>query len=191
MSGGKSTLLFSVITSIVLITCMSGCMNKETSPVRLYYEPPQRLINDYRGMVSMEGIAWTWLKLGVRLGNYDSITLKPFHNFTLVEDQNITAVLYEDFKAWLDKSDLTLDNEGELICEVAIVELTLERDFINKVNPFYEKKDDLLLEIELIITERNTQDTLYKIRHGVVASEVAMLTKQLLADLITYFNAHM
>ncbi len=190
MCEGNGKLLFSVIT-IVLISCMIGCLNKENSADRLYFEPPQRLINDYRGMVSMEGIEWTWLKLGVHFGNYDSIALKPFQNLTLIDDQNITDVLYKEFMAWFEKSDLTLNNEGEIICEVAIVELKIERNFINRVNPFYEKKDDMWLEIELIITERDTQNTLCKIRHGAMASEVDMLSKQLVADWISYFDSHM
>ncbi len=186
----KGKLLFSVIT-IILFSCISGCLSKKNSTDRLYFEPPQRLINDYRGMVSMDGIEWTWLKLGVHFGNYDSISLKPFQNLTLIDDQNISEGLYKDFMAWLGKSDLTLDNEGEIICEVAIVELIIERDLINRVNPFHEEQKDLLLEIELIITERDTQDILCKIRHAATASEADMLAKQLLADLIFYFDLHM
>jgi hypothetical protein len=190
MCKGNGKLFFSVIT-ILLISCMIGCLNKKNSTDRLYYEPPQRLINDYRGMVSMEGIEWTWLKLGVRFGNYDSISLKPFQNLTLIDDQNISEGLYEDFMAWFEKSDLTLDNEGEIICEVAIVDLIIEREFLNRVNPFYEENIDLLLEIELIITERDSRDILCKIRHATTASEVDMLAKQLVADLIVYFDSHM
>jgi len=182
---------YKLLITIVLISCIIGCLNKGKSTDRLYFEPPQRLIKDYRGMVSMEGIEWTWLKLGVRFGNYDSIALAPFQNLTLIDDQNITEVLYKDFMAWFEKSDLTIDNDGEIICEVAIVELKIERDLINRVNPFYEEQKDLLLEIELIIKERDTHDILCKIRHAATASEVDMLAKQLLADLIVYFDSHM
>jgi hypothetical protein len=190
MCKDNGKLFLSVIT-ILLISCIIGCLNKKNSTDRLYFEPPQSLINDYRGMVSMEGIEWSWLKLGVRFGNYDSISLKSFQNLTLIDDQNISDGLYENFMSWLEKSDLTLDNEGEIICEVAIVELIIERDLINRVNPFYEENKDLLLEIELIITERDTRDILCKIRHTATASEADMLAKQLLADLIVYFDSHM
>ena len=38
--------------------------------------------------------------------------------------------------------------------------------------------------------EKNTQETICKIRHGVTGTDINIITDQILADLIRYFEAH-
>lgn len=184
----KSKYIVSIIT-ILYICLLIGCAN-ETINKKLYFEPPARIIKGYTGMVEGEGINWVWLKLGVRLRSYPNLTIKPFQNLTSLDDQNISGKLYQGLLTWFKENDIILLDNGELICEGAIVELKLERGFFSKVNPFYEKEDDLFLELELVLREKNTQETVWKIRHGATGDEVDTIAEQVLADLIRYFDTH-
>jgi len=185
----RSKFLFSLLT-ISYLCLLIGCFNKGANSKKLYFEPPERLIKDYTGMVEGEEVDWVWLKLGFRLRSYPSITIKPFKNLTSIDDQNISERLYQGLLTWFEENDVILSDDGDAICEGSVVELKLERDFINKINPFYEKIDDLFLEVELVLREKITHDTVCKIIHGAMGSEVDIIVEQVLADLIRYFGSH-
>lgn len=185
----KSKSIFFLIFTLV-VCFLTGCVNKGPTNKKLYFEPPERLIKNYTGMVEGEEVNWVWFKLGVRLRSYPNITIKPFQNLTAIDDQNISGRLYQGLLTWLKENDIILLDNGELVCEGAIVGLKLDRDFINKINPFYEKEDDLFIELELVMNEKTTQDTVCKIRHCATGSEVDKIESQVLDDLIRYFDSH-
>ena len=185
----RGKFLFSLLT-IPYLCLLIGCFNKGANSKKLYFEPTERLIKEYTGMVEGEEVDWVWLKLGFRLRSYPSISITPFKNLTSIDDQNISERLYQGLLTWFKENDIILSDNGEAICEGAVVELKLERGFINEINPFYENVDDLFLELELVIREKTTHDTICKIRHGAVGSEVDIIVEQVLADLIRYFGSH-
>ena len=190
MHKGKRKFIFSFI--IILHFCfITGCMNKGAKNERLYFEPPLRLINDYTGMIEVKEINWVWLKLGVKFSNYRSITIKPFQDLTSIDDQNVCEKVHRELITWFENSDLEVSDAGEIICEGALVELKHKRNFIKGVNPFYEKVDDLSMDVEIVIKEDATQDIICKIRHGAIGSEIDAIVKSVLAGLITYFDSHM
>lgn len=186
--GGSKSIFY--IIAVIHVFLMIGCFNKGSDGKKLYFEPPGRLIRDYTGMVEEEQVNWAWLKLGVRLRSYPNIAIKPFKDFTSMDNYNVSEKLYQELVAWFKKNDLIISDNGELICEGAIVDLKLERFFFEDINPFYEKVDDLFLEIELVMKEKNTGDTVCKISHGAVGSEANVIVEQVKADLIKYFDAH-
>lgn len=175
---------------MLLVCLLTGCWNKQSHTSRLYFEPPPSIIGDYTGMGEVEDINWAWFALGDRFGHYRSITIKPFKNLTSVNDQNVSERLSKGVMTWFEEHGLEVSDEGDMVCEGALVGLKLERDFLNKYNPFYEDKDDLSLEVELVMTEQTTGKTISKIRHGVTGYEVDMLVKRLLDDLAQYFESH-
>ena len=176
----------------ILFAChFTGCFNKRSTTDRLYYEPPPSIIADYTGMVEVKGINWAWFRLGDRFSHYRSITIKPFQNLTSVKEHNVTERLFKGVIKWFEDNGIEVSSDnGDMICEGAVVELKLERDFLNKYNPLYEEKNDLSLEVELVITERTTHHTISKIRHGVTGYEVGVLVKRLLDGLVQYFDLH-
>lgn len=176
--------------SILLACLLTGCFNKKPATDRLYFEPPPSIIGDYTGMVEVKGLNWSWFRLGDRFGNYRSITIKPFQNLTSVKDQNVSERLSKGVIKWFEDNGIEVSDNGDIICEGAVVELQLERAFLNKYNPLYEEKNDLSLEVELVITGRTTHNTISKIRHGVTGYEVDMLVKRLLDGLVQYFDSH-
>lgn len=190
MKKGKNRFIIFFIT-ILHVCLLTGCFfNKEPNDKKLYFEPQPKLIEDCTGMVEGADVNWSWLKLGVRLSRYPSITIKPFKNLTSIDDQMICERLHQELTTWFKKNDIALSDNGQIICEGAVVELKLERDFINSVNPLYEEQDDLFLELELVIREKTTHDAICKIRHGAVGSEVDIIVEQVLAGLIRYFESH-
>lgn len=175
---------------LLQIFLIAGCFGKRSVNKPLYFEPPPIFIGDYTGMVEDEDVNWAWLRLGVRLRSYPTMTIKPFKNITQVNDQGIAEQLYQRLVQWCKEKNIDLSDEGELICEGAIVELKLTRAFINKINPFYEEGDDFLLEVELVLREKNTNTVVGKIKHGAVISEITTLEEEVLTGLIKYFEAH-
>ena len=190
MSNGINRLIIPFI-SILLASLLAGCFNKRSATGRLYYEPPSNIIGDYTGMVEGRELNWAWFRLGDRFSHYKSITIKPLQNLTSVKEQNVSERLSKGIITWFEDNDIEVSSDnGDLICEGAVVALKLERDFFNKYNPLYEDKHDLSLEVELVITERTTHHTIAKIRHGVTGHEVGILVKRLLDGLVQYFDLH-
>jgi hypothetical protein len=166
-----------------------GCFFKvEKKP--LYFIPPAKIIEDYTGLMEGEDVNWVWLKLGTRLSSYPNITIKPFENLTSLDDQGVTNKIHQGLLNWCKENEIILTDNGELICIGGVVELKLDRAFIYDVNPFYEKEDDFFLVLELVMKEKNTQETICKIRHGVTGSDVNIIAEQVLSDVIGYFDSH-
>ncbi|MHA1974089.1 MAG: hypothetical protein ACTSW1_13910 [Candidatus Hodarchaeales archaeon] len=182
--------LIIAFVSILLACLLTGCFNKKSTTDRLYFEQPPSIIGDYSGMVEVKELNWAWFRLGDRFGNYRSITVKPFQNLTSVIDQDVSEKLHKGVIKWFEENGIEVSDNGDITCEGAVVELKLERAFLDKYNPLYEEKNDLSLEVELVITERTTHNTISKIRHGVTGYEVGMLVKQLLDGLVQYFDFH-
>lgn len=178
----------------VLMTCMvmllSGCFSKEKPAGRLYFEPPARLIEDYTGMVEVMELNWAWAQPGFKLGNYQSLSLAPVSNLTEVKDSTVAKRVDEELTAWFTQNGFALSQGGQLSCEGAIVALKLERTFVEKKYIFREKAADLFLEMEFVIKEMPAQNTLCKIRHGVIASQSDQLAGQLVSGLLSYLDAH-
>lgn len=189
MDRKRAEFLFSFI--IIILACfLFGCFNKGPTTDRLYFEPPTRLIDNYSSMVEEEEVNWAWLKFDVRFGNYRSITIKPFQNLSFMDDQNISERLYKELTGWFKESGIEVSDNGEIICEGAVVELIIERGFFKKVNPLYERENDFYLEVELVIKEDTTQNTICKIRHGAVGNDIEIIIKRLQAGLFRYFDSH-
>jgi hypothetical protein len=173
-----------------LLVLISGCFGKDTKPGKLYFEPPARLIDDYTGMVEVQELNWAWSQPGFELGTYRSLSLKPVLNLTEVEDSTVTARIDEELSAWFTKNGFSLSDDGQISCEGAIVALKLDRSFTEKKYIFREKAADLFLEMEFVMKEMPAQNTICKIRHGVIASQRDQLAGQLVSGLLSYFEAH-
>jgi len=178
----------------VLMTCMlmpmSGCFNKDKPAGRLYFEPHPRLIEDYTGMVEVMQLNWAWSQPGFKLGTYQSVSLTPVGNLTEVQDSTVARRIDEELTAWFTQNGFALSQDGQLSCEGAIVALKLERTFLEKKYIFREKAADLFLEMEFVIKEMPSQNTLCKIRHGVIVSQSDQLAAQLASGLLSYLDAH-
>ena len=164
--------------------------SEPTEDVKLYYEPPERLIDDYTAMIEVEEVDWAWSELGFSFSDFQSITINPVVLLAEGPDQQMADEIYQGLTLWFEESDLQLSDSGELLCEMAIVELDLERSFISKVNIFDESTDHFLLQVELIITDTRRQYPLIKIRHGDVAPKKNMLLHRVMVGLISYFESH-
>ncbi len=188
MSHCRRKCLFLIIT-VISLSFLIGCFLKgEKKPP--YFNPPAKIIDDYTGLMEGEEVNWVWLRLGVRLRSYPNITLKPFENLASIDDQGITNRIYKGLQAWFKENDIILLDDGELVCIGALIDLNPNRPFYYEYNPFYEKEDDLFIELELVMREKNTQETICKIRHGVTGTDINIITDQIRADLIRYFEAH-
>ncbi len=183
---------FVIYTCIISLLC-SGCFLKRSEPsedVKLYYEPPDRLIDDYTAMIEVEEVDWAWSELGFSFSDFQSITINPVVLLAEGSDQKTADEIYQGLTLWFEESDLQLSDAGDLICDVAIVESDLERSFISKVNIFDESTDHFLLQLELIITDTRRQYPLVKIRHGAVAPKKNLLLHRVMVGLISYFESH-
>lgn len=179
-----------VFICILFVGLLTGCFNKQSNTSRLYFEPPLSLIGDYTGMAEDEEINWAWFTLGDRFGHYRSVTIKPFKNLTSINDQNVSEQLSREVIQWFKENGFEVSDDGEMVCEGALVDLKLERDFLNKYNPLYEDMNDLRLEVELVMTQQTTGKTISKIRHGVTGYKIDQLVKRLSDDLGRYFESH-
>lgn len=173
-----------------LSVLISGCFGRDATPGRLYFEPPERLIDDYTGMVEVQELNWAWSQPGFKLGSYRSFSIKPVLNLTDVEDSAVAARIDEELSAWFEKNGFSLSDDGQIACEGAIVALKLDRSITEKKYIFREKAADLFLEMELVMKELPAQNTVCKIRHGVIASQSDQLAGQLVSGLLSYFEAH-
>jgi hypothetical protein len=170
-----------------------GCFFRKSETdkeAKLYYEPPDRLIDDYTAMIEVEEVDWAWSELGFSFSDFHSITVNPVILLAQGPDQKMADKIYQGLTLWVEESDLQLSDSGDLLCEVAIVELNLERSFFNKVNIFDESTDHYLLQIELIITDTKRHYPLLKIRHGAVAPKKNLLLHRVMVGLISYFESH-
>ena len=176
-------------TVLCLILMSSGCLKSSSSPtVKLYFEPPETLITDYTAMVEVEELNWAWTALGFRFSNYRSVTVNSVASLVAVTDKSVDEKLYRGLISWFEEAGIQLSDGGDLLCELAVVDLNLERSFLKKVNPFNEDNNDLVLEIELLITVRATGESVCKIRHGALGSTPDMLLKRVLGGLYSYFD---
>lgn len=179
-----------IMLSLCLV-CGTGCKSSgETETDTLYFEPPDRLIDDYAGMFQTNEVNWAWNQIGFRFSNYPSLSLTPFHLFNHEPDQGLALKLDEGLLAWFNEAGITLSDSGTIVCEGAIVEAKLERGFFKKINLFAEDKRDFLLEVEVVIKETATNTTLCKIRHGAIGADLDSLQEQVLAGITSYFNLY-
>jgi hypothetical protein len=173
-----------------LLVLIFGCFGKDTKPGKLYYEPPARLIDDYTGMVEVQELNWAWSQPGFTLSNYQSLSITPVSNLTGVEDISVANRIDEALAAWFTQNGFRMSDSGQISCEGAIVALKLDRSFTEKKYVFREKAADLFLEMEFVIKEMPAQNTLCKIRHGVIAPQRDQLAGQILSGLLSYFESH-
>ena len=141
--------LWSVIFACCICLVSSGCFLKRSeSPeeVKLYYEPPDRLIDDYTAMIEVEQVDWAWSELGFSFSDFESITVNPVMLLAQGPDQKMSDKIYQGLTLWAEESGLQLIDSGDLLCDVGIVELNLERSFFSKVNIFDESTDHFLLQ---------------------------------------------
>ena len=179
-----------LLVGFVVCSLLAGCIHRGQISGRLYFEPPARLIEDYTGMVEVLELNWAWLQPGFKLGNYQSLSLAPVSNLTEVQDSTVAKRVDEALTAWFTQNGFSLSQGGQLSCEGAIVALKVDRSFTEKKYVFREKAADLFLEMEFVIKEMPAQNTLCKIRHGVIASQSDQLAGQLLSGLLSYLDAH-
>ena len=188
----NKTVGFIIYTCIISLLCTGCFLKRSEAPedVKLYYEPPDRLIDDYTAMIEVEEVDWAWSELGFSFSDFQSITINPVVLLAEEPDQKMADEIYQGLTLWFEESELQLSDAGELICDVAIVELDLERSFISKINIFDESTDHFLLQVELIITDTRRQYPLIKIRHGAVAPKKNLLLHRVMVGLISYFESH-
>ena len=181
--------LFSMLALFLLCTtaCKStGDDNNDT----LYFEPPDRLIDDYAGMFQTDEVNWAWTQLGFKFSNYKAVSLQPFHLFIETSDKGLAHKLDQGLLVWFEEADILLSDSAAIVCEAAIVEAKLERGLLKKLNLFAEDKRDFLLEVEVVIKETATNTTICKIRHGAIAADVALLQERVLGGITSYFSAY-
>ena len=182
---------FLLILLVLCIVCNTGCRSREkTGTDTLYFEPPDRLIDDYAGMFQTDEVNWAWNQIGFRFSNYPSISLTPFQLFMNETDQGLADQLTQGLLAWFKEAGIELSDSGTIVCEGAIVEAKLERGFFQKINLFAEDKRDFLLEVEIVIKEPATNTTICKIRHGAIAEDLDSLQEAILAGITSYFNLY-
>ena len=97
---------------IVVLYFLCGCLGKGTSGGRLYFEPPERLIDDYTGMVEVMELNWAWAQPGFKLDNYQSLSLNPVINLTGVKDNGIARRVDEKLAAWFAENGFSLSESG-------------------------------------------------------------------------------
>jgi len=185
-------ILYSLFICFVLLAPY-GCFFKgeKSKPVdKLYFEPPDRLINDYTSLIEGGKVDWAWSEIGFSFSNFESITVNPVAILAPGPDQNMATDIYKGLTLWFEESEIQLTDDGELLCEVAIVEMNLKKSFLQKVNIFDESTDHFLLQIELIITDRKRDYPICKIRHGAVAPDKNVLVHRVMVGLISYFEFH-
>lgn len=185
-------ILYSLFICLVLLAPY-GCFFKgeKSKPVdKLYFEPPDRLINDYTSLIEGGKVDWAWSEIGFSFSNFESITVNPVAILAPGPDQNMATDIYKGLTLWFEESEIQLTDDGELLCEVAIVEMNLKKSFLQKVNIFDESTDHFLLQIELIITDRKRDYPICKIRHGAVAPDKNVLVHRVMVGLISYFEFH-
>lgn len=185
-------ILYSLFICFVLLAPY-GCFFKgeKSKPVdKLYFEPPDRLINDYTSLIEGGKVDWAWSEIGFSFSNFESITVNPVAILAPGPDQNMATDIYKGLTLWFEESEIQLTDDGELLCEVAIVEMNLKKSFLQKVNIFNESTDHFLLQIELIITDRKRDYPICKIRHGAVAPDKNVLVHRVMVGLISYFEFH-
>ena len=171
----------------------SGCFFKRSEHAKnekLYYEPPERLIDDYTALIEEKEVDWAWSELGFTFSDFQSITVNPISVLVPAPDLKMADKIFQGLTLWFEESDIVLSNAGDLICNVAIVDLNLKRSFFSKLNLFDESTDYYWLQIELIITDRKTQYPICKIRHGAVASDKNVLLHRVMVGLISYLESH-
>ena len=192
MNTRKRTVTYSlfIILSLCLL-CTTACKSTgETETDALYFEPPDRLIDDYAGMFQTDEVNWAWTQIGFKFSNYQSLSLQPFRLFIDVPDQGLAQKLDQGLIDWFNEAGITLSDSGTIICEGAIVEAKLQRGFFAKLNMFDEDKRDFLLEVEVVIKETATNTTICKIRHGALAAEVDLLHERVLAGITSCFSIY-
>lgn len=185
-------ILYSLFICFVLLAPY-GCFFKgeKSKPVdKLYFEPPDRLIDDYTSLIEGGKVDWAWSEIGFSFSNFESITVNPVAILAPGPDQNMATDIYKGLTLWFEESEIQLTDDGELLCEVAIVEMNLKKSFLQKVNIFNESTDHFLLQIELIITDRKRDYPICKIRHGAVAPDKNVLVHRVMVGLISYFEFH-
>jgi len=175
----------------LFLVCTAACKstgNDNKDP--LYFEPPDRLIDDYAGMFQTDEVNWAWTQIGFKFSNYKTVSLQPFQLFIETSDKGLAHKLDQGLLAWFEESGITLSDSASIVCESAIVEAKLKRGFLKKLNLFAEDKRDFLLEVEVVIKETDTNTTICKIRHGAIAAEVALLQERVLGGITSYFSAY-
>lgn len=188
----KKSILYSLFICLVLLVHY-GCFFKNDKPKpveKLYFEPPARLIDDYTSLIDGTKVDWAWSEIGFSFSNYESITVNPVAVLAPGPDQNMASDIYQGLTLWFEEAEIQLTDDGELLCDVAIVEMDLEKSFLEKVNVFDESTDHFLLQIELIITDRKRDYPVCKIRHGAVAPDKNLLVHRVMVGLISYFEFH-
>lgn len=186
------SVLYSLVICFVLLAHY-GCFLKGDDPKpveKLYFEPPDRLIDDYTALIDGGRVDWVWSELGFSFSNYESITVNPVAVLAPGPDHNMANDIFQGLTLWFEKADIQLIDDGELLCEVAIVEMKLDKSFFEKVNVFDESTDHFLLQIELIITDRKRDYPICKIRHGAVGPKKNVLLHRVMVGLISYFEFH-
>ena len=192
MNTPKRTVTYSlfIVLSLCLL-CTTACKSTgETETDALYFEPPDRLIDDYAGMFQTDEVNWAWNQIGFRFSNYPSISLTPFHLLMNETDQGLALKLDQGLLAWFKEVGIELSDSGTIICEGAIVEAKLQRGFFAKLNVFNEDRRDFLLEVEVVIRETATNTTICKIRHGALAAKVDLLHERVLAGITSCFSIY-
>ena len=186
------SILYSLFICFALLA-LYGCFFKNDNPQpggKLYFEPPDRLIDDYTSLIEGRKVDWAWSEIGFNFSDYESITVNPVAVLAPRPDQNMANDIYQGLTLWFEEAEIQLTDDGELLCEVAIVEMDLEKSFLEKVNVFDESNDHFFLQIELIITDRKRDYPVCKIRHGAVAPDKNVLVHLVMVGLISYFEFH-
>ena len=141
-------------------------------------------------MIEGAKVDWVWSELGFSFSNYNTITVNPVSVLAQGNHNNIANEIYQGLTRWFEEADIQVTETGELVLEIAIVDIKLERSFFNKVNIFDESTDHFFLQLEIIITDRKRDYPICKIRHGAVAPDKNTLLHRVMVGLISYFEFH-
>jgi hypothetical protein len=99
----RGILIFFLLTVVVLSGCsylgVAQKKSKDEDRIAVKHEifttleEPQGLIKNYGGMVEDENVDWVWLKPGTRFGNYHTVAVALFKNFSLATVPRLTELL--------------------------------------------------------------------------------------------------
>jgi hypothetical protein len=192
-----------IVLAALILSCAGGCMffrqpkrqdattsfNKFKQLDRSALdETPQLLITDYRDMKEDSTVAWVWVKPGFELGLCRSFEIAPVINTSPFAypwaEEKITQGLKKIFTP-VAKGQGSID--AEIKC--AIIDMRPRKKIVSRLLPFEE--DFIYIEMQLVIIDRNSKETLCKIIHGRRTEDFKTAVDDMMKDVAQYFKKGM
>jgi len=187
------------IAAVLIVSGVSGCLffrqPKKQDAAKSFNEfkmldrsgkdeTPQLLIADYRDMKEDDTVSWVWVKSGFEPGLCRSFEIAPV--------TNTSPFAYpwaeEKITQWLKKIFTAAKAEGAIDAQIkcAIIDMRPRKKLVSRLLPFEE--DFIYVEIQLVISDRNSQDLLCKLIHGKRTEDFKSAVDDMMKDVARYFK---